>query len=281
MAGATSACPRSDLVRGEASSQARGAVGWANVAPLDRSAVGAVGAVGQWADLLASISHELRTPLNAVIGFSDAMHQEVFGPIGNARYREYVGHIRSSGVELLQAAEDALAMTAVLAQPKAVMLEDVALGEIVAGVIDELAPRYAARGIVFDIDIDEGVEVKGDRRLLPRALRQLAAVAISRAAAGAQLRMRAVVEQGLVELRVELSEVAEDAARLVESESQTENLEMGLGRRELALWLATALLDLIDCRLEVEMCERGLRLRTTLEQSMQASFFGRGAACIA
>lgn len=278
MAGATGAGPRSDLVRGEATSQAREAVGWANVAPLDRSAVGAV---GQWADLLASISHELRTPLNAVIGFSDAMHQEVFGPIGNARYREYVGHIRSSGVELLQAAEDALAMTAVLAQPKAVMLEDVALGEIVACVIDELAPRYAARGIVFDIDIDEGVEVKGDRRLLPRALRQLAAVAISRAAAGAQLRMRAVVEHGLVELRVELSAVAEDAARLVEFESQCENREMGLGRRELALWLASALLDLIDCRLEVEMCEGGLRLRTTLEQSMQASFFGRGAACIA
>ena len=37
-------------------------------------------------DFLAKISHEIRTPLNAIIGFSEVMMEERFGPVGNERY---------------------------------------------------------------------------------------------------------------------------------------------------------------------------------------------------
>lgn len=46
---------------------------------------------------LASMSHELRTPLNAVLGFAQVMEQQLLGSIGNDRYREYAGDIRTSG----------------------------------------------------------------------------------------------------------------------------------------------------------------------------------------
>lgn len=52
-------------------------------------------------EFLANMSHELRTPLNAVLGFSDLMKTETFGPLGDARYMEYVDAIRSSGLHLL------------------------------------------------------------------------------------------------------------------------------------------------------------------------------------
>ena len=57
---------------------------------------------------LATISHELRTPLNAVIGFSETIRAEIFGPLGNARYAEYVDLIHSAGQLLRDLIEDIL-----------------------------------------------------------------------------------------------------------------------------------------------------------------------------
>ena len=51
---------------------------------------------------LANMSHELRTPLNAVLGFAQLMQGEVFGPIGNVRYRQYIEEIVRSGDHLLR-----------------------------------------------------------------------------------------------------------------------------------------------------------------------------------
>jgi len=36
-------------------------------------------------DFLAKVSHEIRTPLNSILGFSEVMLEERFGPIGNER----------------------------------------------------------------------------------------------------------------------------------------------------------------------------------------------------
>ncbi len=57
---------------------------------------------------LANMSHELRTPLNAILGFSEIISQECFGPVGNARYKDYVGDIHSSGAHLLSLINDLL-----------------------------------------------------------------------------------------------------------------------------------------------------------------------------
>ncbi|HEY0282944.1 MAG TPA: HAMP domain-containing sensor histidine kinase [Rhizomicrobium sp.] len=50
---------------------------------------------------LAQLSHELRTPLNAILGFSEAMREEIFGPLGDKRYKDYVAHVHNSGSHLL------------------------------------------------------------------------------------------------------------------------------------------------------------------------------------
>ena len=71
----------------------------------------------QWAKLTAHMSHELRTPLNAVLGFSEMMSNEVFGPLGASCYSAYVRDIHASGLMLLKSAEDALAITTLLTSP--------------------------------------------------------------------------------------------------------------------------------------------------------------------
>ena len=59
-------------------------------------------------EFLAIMSHDLGTPLNAIIGFSDAMRGKIFGPLGDARYDEYLGDIQKSGNVLLGLINDIL-----------------------------------------------------------------------------------------------------------------------------------------------------------------------------
>jgi PAS domain S-box-containing protein len=56
---------------------------------------------------LSTISHELRTPLNSIIGFSDMLDKQYFGPL-NEKQQEYVTHIKNSGNHLLALINDVL-----------------------------------------------------------------------------------------------------------------------------------------------------------------------------
>ncbi|MBM3529730.1 MAG: PAS domain S-box protein [Alphaproteobacteria bacterium] len=59
-------------------------------------------------EFLAKVSHEIRTPLNAIIGFSEVMMQERFGPVGNERYKQYLKDIHASGGHLVSLLNDLL-----------------------------------------------------------------------------------------------------------------------------------------------------------------------------
>lgn len=51
---------------------------------------------------LRMVSHELRTPLNSILGFSEILTSELYGPLGAPQYKEYAGIIRQSGQKLLK-----------------------------------------------------------------------------------------------------------------------------------------------------------------------------------
>jgi signal transduction histidine kinase len=51
---------------------------------------------------LRMVSHELRTPLNAVIGFSEILSRELYGPLGSPQYKEYAAIVHDSGLKLLK-----------------------------------------------------------------------------------------------------------------------------------------------------------------------------------
>ncbi len=58
--------------------------------------------------ILATLSHEMRTPLNTIIGFADMMEQQLLGPIGNAKYRDYDSDIVRAGRTMLDILNDLL-----------------------------------------------------------------------------------------------------------------------------------------------------------------------------
>ncbi|WP_417514381.1 sensor histidine kinase [Minwuia sp.] len=53
-------------------------------------------------ELLSSMSHELRTPLNHIIGFAEMMSNEVMGPLGGEKYKDYASNIGRSGGDLME-----------------------------------------------------------------------------------------------------------------------------------------------------------------------------------
>ena len=83
---------------------------------------------------LASMSHELRTPLNAVIGFSDIMRQQLFGPMPD-KYAEYSQLIWESGQHVLDMINDVLDMSKIEARKYDLALEEFDIREPVSAAL--------------------------------------------------------------------------------------------------------------------------------------------------
>jgi signal transduction histidine kinase len=82
-------------------------------------------------EFLANMSHELRTPLNAIMGFADILRQEVFGPLGNDRYRDYARDISEAAGYLYNLISDILDISrietgSITVEPDTIDVADVA-----------------------------------------------------------------------------------------------------------------------------------------------------------
>ncbi|MEO8668651.1 MAG: histidine kinase dimerization/phospho-acceptor domain-containing protein, partial [Bauldia sp.] len=94
----------------------------------------------QKSDFLAKISHEIRTPLNAIIGFSEVMMEEQFGPIGNERYRDYLRDIHVSGAHLMSLINDLLDLSKIEAGKLELAFEAVAVNEVIQECVALMQP---------------------------------------------------------------------------------------------------------------------------------------------
>ncbi|MCB1504713.1 MAG: HAMP domain-containing histidine kinase [Hyphomicrobiaceae bacterium] len=147
------------------------------------------------ADLMSRVSHELRTPLNAVMGFSDLMGHQMFGPLGHPRYEEYVTHIRESSQKLLKSAEDTLAVTSLMAKSANQNdREPLSLASLVNDARKAIGTDASHRRITIQTDIASDVEVIAHRRALRQALVNVICEAIERAAEGATVSLRATID---------------------------------------------------------------------------------------
>ncbi len=120
---------------------------------------------------LANMSHELRTPLNAVIGFSEMMEREMFGALGNAKYKDYVQGIRKSGEHLLDLISDILDMSKIEAGKYELHIEEVQLATVINSVVQIMSSRSKDAGIKIKTMIEnETTMINADRRGLTQIL---------------------------------------------------------------------------------------------------------------
>jgi len=104
---------------------------------------------------LATMSHELRTPLNAVIGFSQMLTNEVYGPLGSPRYQEYCRMISESGRHLLSIINDVLDISKMEAGKLELHLEDVDVAELLQSCQRLVGGKVEEAGIALHLDLPE------------------------------------------------------------------------------------------------------------------------------
>src|SRR5437879_10027294 len=88
---------------------------------------------------LSTMSHELRTPLNAVLGFSDLLADERYGPL-NERQRRYIDHIHTGGKHLLSLISDILDLSKIEAGRVELAIESLSVPSAFAGVLSVMPP---------------------------------------------------------------------------------------------------------------------------------------------
>ncbi len=96
----------------------------------------------------AHLSHELRTPMNAVLGFSDMMRMQMFGPL-SPRYLEYSEAVYTSGSTALGLIDSLLEMSRARAGDQSI---DEAPFDLVV-LLREVADEFRAEAIAEDINL--------------------------------------------------------------------------------------------------------------------------------
>jgi cell cycle sensor histidine kinase DivJ len=139
---------------------------------------------------LANMSHELRTPLNAVIGFAEIIQREMFGPLGDARYRDYAQHIHESGQHLLQVVNDILDMSKIEAGKYKIVREPFAVKKLIDVCCEVTRQEAEKKEIRLSVDAMPGLpELAADKRAVKQMLLNLISNAIKFTGQGGWVRI--------------------------------------------------------------------------------------------
>jgi PAS domain S-box-containing protein len=155
-------------------------------------------------DFLAKISHEIRTPLNAIIGFSEVMMEERFGPVGNDRYRDYLKDIHASGEHLVSLINDLLDLSKIEAGKLELTFAGVNLNDLTQQCVAIMQPQANRERIIIRSSLPPQLpQVVADTRSVRQIVLNLLSNSIKFTGPGGQVIVStALTDDGEVVLRV-------------------------------------------------------------------------------
>jgi signal transduction histidine kinase len=155
-------------------------------------------------ELLAKISHEIRTPLNAIIGFSEVMMLERFGPMLNERYRDYAKDIHASGGHLMSLINDLLDLSKIEAGKLELSVDTVSLNDLAQQCVALMQPQANRERIVIRTSLPPALpKIVADARSVRQIVLNLLSNSIKFTEAGGQIIVStALNDNGNVALRV-------------------------------------------------------------------------------
>lgn len=199
---------------------------------------------------LANMSHELRTPLNAVLGFSEILHEELFGPLGDARYRQYVADICASGRHLLDVINAILDLTKIESGRMELHEEAVDLHTFVGDCARLIADRARLHEIAFAVRVPgTAIRLSADPVRLKQVLINLLSNAVKFTLSGGSVELDVRdARDGGCEIVVSDTGIGMNAAEIEKAMQPFEQVDSSLARRYegtgLGLPLTKALVDL-------------------------------------
>lgn len=148
------------------------------------------------AHFLATITHELRTPINAVMGYSQLLADEVYGPV-NAVQKDHLGRVGASATHLLDLVEELLSYARIEAGQEVVRPVKAMLADVVAQSLVLVHPLAEKKGMVIRVEGDDApLELFTDARKMTQILVNLLANATKYTENGDIVLLVRVVEPG-------------------------------------------------------------------------------------
>jgi signal transduction histidine kinase len=143
-------------------------------------------------DFLASMSHELRTPMNAILGFTEMVLDDVYGPVP-PEIRGPVTDIHTCGKQLLRLINDVLDLSKIEAGHMELALGDYSVEDVVTTVKSSLRSLAEEKGLDFVTAVQPDLPLcSGDATRITQCLTNLAGNALK------------FTRDGRVEIRIEL-----------------------------------------------------------------------------
>jgi signal transduction histidine kinase len=206
---------------------------------------------------LAAMSHELRTPLNAVIGFSEMLATEAYGPLGDPRYQEYAQCVMDSGAHLLGLINDVLDLSKLDAGYLELQEEPINLKKVATDALRMMRPQAEKAGIVLVNDLNASLpNLRADERRLRQVLLNLLSNAVKFTPAGGRVGLSVFLREEHIAIEVTDTGIGMAPSDIPKALERFGQIDSGLNRRYdgtgLGLPLSKRLVDLHGGTLEIE-----------------------------
>jgi len=150
---------------------------------------------------LSTMSHELRTPLNAVLGFSDLLADERYGPL-NERQQRYVSHIHTGGKHLLSLISDILDLSKIEAGRMELAIESLRVETVFGEVLSAMQPLADKKSQEMTKSVEAGLSVRADSTRFKQVLMNLLGNAIKFTPGGGRIEVAARLVEDRVRVDV-------------------------------------------------------------------------------
>ena len=144
----------------------------------------------------AYLAHEIRTPLNAILGFSEILKDQCFGPLGHARYPGYAADIHNAATHLARICENTLNLAKAEADCPPTTVEPVKVRDIFDRAVTMVHGLAVSSGVRLKVEIDPDFpELRADGSKLLQIVLNLTTNAIKFTPSGGRVKLKAMVDR--------------------------------------------------------------------------------------